>query len=279
MLSVANVDFAIRTLGRRRRLRLAAAGARATCCCPTCRCATSPSGSSPPGSTPAPACRSTSPSRSPPCRPTCARCSRRSCSACRGSGRRSSPRSRIRLANASPIKRLNARLWLRVADRIGATLVRTGGTHTAGHPAGVRASAGSSSTARCASGSACGRVRFAASGAAPIAPDVLRFFMGIGVPMHEVYGMTENTAIATGNRPRPGPARHGRRAAGRRGAAHRPGHRRDPDPARRRVRRLLPRPGGDRAAMTPDGWLRTGDVGEWVDARRICGSPTGPRTS
>ena len=25
--------------------------------------------------------------------------------------------------------------------------------------------------------------------------------MGIGVPMHEVYGMTENTAVATGNRP------------------------------------------------------------------------------
>ena len=45
------------------------------------------------------------------------------------------------------------------------------------------------------------QVRYAASGAAPIAPEVLRFFMGIGVPMHEVYGMTENTAIATGNRP------------------------------------------------------------------------------
>ena len=45
------------------------------------------------------------------------------------------------------------------------------------------------------------RVRYACSGAAPIAPEVLRFFMGIGVPMHEVYGMTENTAVATGNRP------------------------------------------------------------------------------
>ena len=45
------------------------------------------------------------------------------------------------------------------------------------------------------------RVRYAASGAAPIAPEVLKFFMGIGVPMHEVYGMTENTAVATGNRP------------------------------------------------------------------------------
>ena len=55
------------------------------------------------------------------------------------------------------------------------------------------------------------KVRYAASGAAPIAPEVLRFFMGIGVPMHEVYGMTENTAVATGNRPGPGQARHRRR--------------------------------------------------------------------
>ncbi|MFC7505072.1 AMP-binding protein, partial [Nocardioides sp. GCM10030258] len=38
-------------------------------------------------------------------------------------------------------------------------------------------------------------------GAAPVAPEVLQFFMGIGVPMHELYGMTENAAIATANRP------------------------------------------------------------------------------
>lgn len=45
------------------------------------------------------------------------------------------------------------------------------------------------------------RCRFAASGAAPISPEVLTFFMGIGVPMHEIYGMTENCAIATANKP------------------------------------------------------------------------------
>ena len=43
-------------------------------------------------------------------------------------------------------------------------------------------------------------VRHASSGTAPIAPDVLRFFTGIGVPIHQVGGLTENTAIATGNR-------------------------------------------------------------------------------
>ena len=41
----------------------------------------------------------------------------------------------------------------------------------------------------------------AISGAAPIAPEILRFFMSMGVPIYEGYGMTENSAIATGNRP------------------------------------------------------------------------------
>ena len=36
----------------------------------------------------------------------------------------------IRLAGASLIKRSNARLWLRVADRIGATLEANGGRHS-----------------------------------------------------------------------------------------------------------------------------------------------------
>ena len=36
----------------------------------------------------------------------------------------------IKLNAAAPLKRLNARLWLAVADRIGSTLVRTGGRHT-----------------------------------------------------------------------------------------------------------------------------------------------------
>lgn len=37
------------------------------------------------------------------------------------------------------------------------------------------------------------RVRLAVSGAAPISPDVLRYFHGIGVPMREVYGQTEGS--------------------------------------------------------------------------------------
>lgn len=37
------------------------------------------------------------------------------------------------------------------------------------------------------------RVRLAISGAAPISPDVLRYFHGIGVPLREVYGQTEGS--------------------------------------------------------------------------------------
>jgi len=39
----------------------------------------------------------------------------------------------------------------------------------------------------------------AVSGAAPIAPEVLKFFMALGVPLFEAYGMTENCAYATTN--------------------------------------------------------------------------------
>jgi len=45
------------------------------------------------------------------------------------------------------------------------------------------------------------RMRRGTTGAAPISPELLKWYWGIGVPLIEGYGMTENTGIATVNRP------------------------------------------------------------------------------
>ena len=42
--------------------------------------------------------------------------------------------------------------------------------------------------------------KVALTGAAPIAPDVVRFFRSIGVPLIEVYGLTESTGMVTGHK-------------------------------------------------------------------------------
>jgi long-subunit acyl-CoA synthetase (AMP-forming) len=45
------------------------------------------------------------------------------------------------------------------------------------------------------------RCRYALSGAAPVAPEVLRFLIAIGIPVVEGYGLTESTALGTLTRP------------------------------------------------------------------------------
>ena len=42
------------------------------------------------------------------------------------------------------------------------------------------------------------RCRGAATGAAPIAPELIKWFMALGIDMREVYGQTENCGLATG---------------------------------------------------------------------------------
>ena len=42
-------------------------------------------------------------------------------------------------------------------------------------------------------------VQYAATGAAPINPDILNLFQSLDIPLYEGYGMTENTAVATVN--------------------------------------------------------------------------------
>jgi long-chain acyl-CoA synthetase len=173
----------------------------------------------------------------------------------------------IRLASASLPKRLAARFWLKVADWIGDTLVRTGGVHTpatrvvyaVGWLCWFRA-------LRTRLGMR--RVRAAISGAAPIAPEVLKFFMGIGVPMFEAYGMTENAAISTSNQP-------GRVKLGTVGERLGDAEVRIDDSGEILVRHpgvfagYFRDPQATAATMTPDGWLRTGDIGEWVDGTHV----------
>ncbi|WP_367137336.1 long-chain fatty acid--CoA ligase [Saccharothrix sp. HUAS TT1] len=173
----------------------------------------------------------------------------------------------VSAANTSRLKRATTRFWLRVADGLGDELVRNGGRHTFGTR--LRYGIGWLLCFRALKARIGMRhVRYASSGAAPISPQVLRFFMGIGVPVHEVYGMTENTAVATGNRP-------GRVKVGTVGEPHPGVELRIADDGE-----IQTRHGGVFAgywrdeeatarAMTPDGWLRTGDVGEWVDGTHV----------
>jgi long-chain acyl-CoA synthetase len=174
----------------------------------------------------------------------------------------------IRAANATLLKRLNFKLWSMVADHIGDSLAKTDGTHTLstrvlnmlGWLFLYRSIKNHIGMRRC---------RFAASGAAPIGPEILKFFMGIGVPMHEVYGMTENAAVATGNRP-------GRVKVGTVGEPH-PEIELKIDETTGEI--LTRHPGvfagywkddaATKRVLAEDGWLHTGDVGEWVDGTHV----------
>ena len=170
----------------------------------------------------------------------------------------------IRIDQATWLKRMFGRFWLRVADGIAETLVRAGGRHTMGTR--VRYAIGWVFYYRALQERiGVRKVRHATSGSAPIAPEVLRFFMGIGVPMHEVYGMTENTAIATANRP-------GRVKLGTVGEPH-PGIELRIDETTGEILTRHPgtfagywkNPEATARTIDADGWLHTGDVGEWVD--------------
>jgi long-chain acyl-CoA synthetase len=174
----------------------------------------------------------------------------------------------IRVSSASRLKRTFGRFWLKVADGIAETLVRTGGRHTIGSR--VRYAVGYLFFFRALRDRiGMRKVRYAASGAAPIAPEVLRFFMGIGVPMHEVYGMTENSAIATANRP-------GRVKVGTVGEPH-PDVELRIDPTTGEILTRHPGtfvgywrdPESTARVMDAEGWLHTGDVGEWVDDTHV----------
>ncbi|RZQ60068.1 AMP-binding protein [Amycolatopsis suaedae] len=103
------------------------------------------------------------------------------------------------------------------------------------------------------------QLRWAVSGAAAIPPETLEYFLGIGLPVYEVWGMSETCAAATTNAP--GELRIG--SVGKaldgvelkladdgellcRGPLVTPGYHRDPERTAE--------------AIDADGWLHTGDI-------------------
>ncbi|HEY8754818.1 MAG TPA: long-chain fatty acid--CoA ligase [Candidatus Dormibacteraeota bacterium] len=104
-------------------------------------------------------------------------------------------------------------------------------------------------------------VRILASGAAPIDPEVLRFFRSIGLEICEVYGQSENAGSTTFNRP-------GRSRVGTVGEVYPGNEVRLAEDGEILVRGGVVFPGylHDRGATEEsliDGWLHTGDVGEF----------------
>jgi len=174
----------------------------------------------------------------------------------------------IKGRDSSPFKRLWLRFGLKLAGVIGREKVANGGLHTPksrllnliGYPLVFRALQERLGLRRC---------WHAGSGAAPIAPEVLEFFIGIGVPVYELYGMTENSAVATGNFP-------GRMRLGTVGEPYPDiGFRLDEETGEIQTKHpgvfvgYWNRPEQTAETFTEDGWLMTGDVGEWVDGTHI----------
>ena len=105
------------------------------------------------------------------------------------------------------------------------------------------------------------RARFLVTGAAPISPDLVRWYLALGVPMLEVWGMTETCGASTGvpaDRMRPGSIGP---------AASFNEVRLDPATGEILVRGknvfagYLNLPEKTLEAIDQDGWLHTGDVG------------------
>ncbi len=174
----------------------------------------------------------------------------------------------IKLSDATWFKRQVTKLAIGLANFIGKARVENGGDHTPlsrlaywiGNPLIFRALKERIGLRR---------ARWTASGAAPIAPEVLQFFMGLGIPVYELYGMTENVAVATVNF-------DGRVKLGTVGEPYPDiGFRIDEETGEIQTKHpgvfkgYWNKPDQTTETFTEDGWLKTGDVGVWVDGTHV----------
>ncbi len=174
----------------------------------------------------------------------------------------------IKLEDATWLKRLVSGFGLKLASVIGKDRVAHGGNFTwrsrlayaIGNPIFFRALKERIGLRHC---------RWAGSGAAPIAPEVLEFFMGLGIPVYELYGMTENSAVATTNY-------DGRIKLGTVGEPYEGTELRiDEETGEIQTRHpgvfkgYWNKPEATAETFTEDGWLKTGDVGVWVDGTHV----------
>ena len=174
----------------------------------------------------------------------------------------------IKLQDATRFKRVIANIGLKLANVIGRERTANGGNHTLksrvayfiGNPLFFRSLKERIGLRRC---------RWAGSGAAAIAPEVLVFFMGLGIPVYELYGMTENAAVATVNF-------DGRVKVGTVGEPYpNIGLRIDDETGEIQTKHpgnflgYWNKPEQTAETFTEDGWLRTGDVGVWVDGTHV----------
>jgi long-chain acyl-CoA synthetase len=174
----------------------------------------------------------------------------------------------IKLNDATFMKRLVNAVGLKISGYVGRSRVKHDGNYTAvariaywfGNLIMFRALKERVGLRRC---------RWAGTSAAPIAPEVIEFFMGFGVPIVELYGMTENSAVATLNF-------HGRIKVGTVGEPY-PGAEVRLDEETGEIQTKHPgnflgywnKPEETVETFTEDGWLKTGDVGVWVDGTHL----------
>jgi long-chain acyl-CoA synthetase len=105
-----------------------------------------------------------------------------------------------------------------------------------------------------------GRLRIAASGAAPLGKDLAEFFAGIQMPLLEGYGLTEAGVITFNPLDRPKPGSIGKVLAGVELRLAADGELQVKTPCL--FKGYYQDPVATASVMTPDGWFSTGDIAE-----------------